>query len=222
MLIYLKYHSYCCRICQPLLCTCKSLGHQWNKVRYTLCTRWVSLIYRNVSPSASMTGTPILWAPMASIVNASDRQTLVSKLLDTIAGGDVTPLETAQFTIQLAWLTQKNPTVPEVQVIFPSLPGTPGLPLSDGSLGVWMPTSHVVSPKTLNGCRSGLSLHCCPRLAPLEPWIRRTYPQSNSVLTLTTAGSCSTSPAPILLPLPPSVRIIWLVNMVSLQTSCSA
>ena len=146
------------------------------------------LISRDVSPAASMTGTPILWAPIASVVNASGRQTLVNSLLDTIAGGDVTPLETTQFTIQLGWLTQENPTVPEVQVIFPSLPGTPGLPLSDGSLGVWMPTSHVVSPQTLNGCRSGLSLHCCLRIAPVEPSICCTYPHSNSVLTLIVAG----------------------------------
>lgn len=104
------------------------------------------------SPSASMTGTPILWAPMASVVNASGRQALVDSILETIANGGVTPLEMAQFAVQLAWLTQKNPKVPEVQVIFASLPGTPGLPLPDGSLGVWMPSSHVVSPQTLYGC----------------------------------------------------------------------
>ncbi|KAF7800040.1 hypothetical protein EIP86_011283 [Pleurotus ostreatoroseus] len=132
------------------------------------------------SPSASMTGTPILWAPMASVVNASGRQTLVNNLLDTIAGGDVTPLETAQFTIQLGWLTQENPTVPEVQVIFPSLPGTPGLPLSDGSLGVWMPTSHV-HPLS----RGSVHITSADPLAPpaINPnYLAREYGESSNVL----------------------------------------
>ncbi len=94
---------------------------------------------------------------MASVVNASSRQALVDSILETTAKGDITPLEMAQFAIQLAWLTQKNPSVPEVQVIFPSLPGTPGLPLPNGALGAWMPSSHVVSTQAftdVNTCMS--------------------------------------------------------------------
>ncbi len=93
----------------------------------------------------------MLWAPMASVVNASGQQVLVNSIKETIAEGNVTSLEAAQFAIQLAWLTQKNPSVPEVEIIFPSFPGTPGLPLSDGSLGVWMPSSHVVSTQIMYG-----------------------------------------------------------------------
>ncbi|KAJ3545581.1 hypothetical protein NM688_g5610 [Phlebia brevispora] len=101
------------------------------------------VVTNGTSPSASMTGTPMLWAPMASVAHGSDLQVLVNSIQSTIAQGDVTPLEAAQFAIQKTWLTQKNPSVPEVQIIFPSLPGSPGLPLPDGSLGVWMPSSHV-------------------------------------------------------------------------------
>ena len=87
----------------------------------------------------------MLWAPMASVASTAGKQALVNNIRQTLAQGGVTALEASQFAIQLSWLTQKNPSVPEVQVIFAALPGTPGLPLPDGSLGVWMPSSHVVS-----------------------------------------------------------------------------
>ncbi|KAJ3544486.1 hypothetical protein NM688_g5736 [Phlebia brevispora] len=100
-------------------------------------------VTNGTSPSASMTGTPMLWAPMASVAHGSDLQVLADSIETTITQGNVTALEAAQFTIQYAWLTQSNLSVPEVEVIFPSLPGSPGYPLPDGSLGIWMPSSHV-------------------------------------------------------------------------------
>lgn len=92
-----------------------------------------------------MTGTPMLWAPMASVAGPTGTQQLIDNLKDNLLAGNVTALEAAQFEIQLGWLQQAKPSVPEVEIIFANIPGTPGLPLGDGQLGMWMPSSHVVS-----------------------------------------------------------------------------
>ncbi|GJJ15704.1 hypothetical protein Clacol_009982 [Clathrus columnatus] len=91
----------------------------------------------------TMTGTPFLWSPMKSIASSSAFNTLVQELKSYLASSTLTPMERQQFQLQLGWLTQSNPVVPEGQIIFANLPGSTGLPFPDGSTGMWLPSSHV-------------------------------------------------------------------------------
>lgn len=82
---------------------------------------------------------------MKSLATPATFSLLVSELEGYLASSNLTDLERKQFELQLGWLTQSNPVVPEGQIIFANLPGSTGLPLPDNQTGVWLPSSHVVS-----------------------------------------------------------------------------
>jgi choline dehydrogenase-like flavoprotein len=80
------------------------------------------------------------------VANNTALDGLVNEIDAEINSGTLTPLQLAQYKIQRNWLTATsgdNAAVNEAEFIFANFPGTPGLPLGDGTFGAWMPVAHV-------------------------------------------------------------------------------
>lgn len=80
------------------------------------------------------------------MANGTSFDDLVNTINAEINSGTLTPLQRAQYNIQRTWLTAtsgNDAAVNDAQFIFANFPGTPGLPLEDGSIGAWMPVAHV-------------------------------------------------------------------------------
>ena len=80
------------------------------------------------------------------MANGTAFDDLVNAINAEIDSGTLTPLQRAQYNIQRTWLTAtsgNDAAVDEAQFIFANFPGTPGLPLGDGSIGAWMPVAHI-------------------------------------------------------------------------------
>ena len=80
------------------------------------------------------------------MANTTAFDDLVNTINAEIYSGTLTPLQLSQYEIQRNWLTATSggsAAVNEAEFIFANFPGTPGLPLGDGSVGAWMPVAHV-------------------------------------------------------------------------------
>ncbi|KAF8993192.1 hypothetical protein BDQ17DRAFT_1453788, partial [Cyathus striatus] len=96
----------------------------------------------DTTPATSMTGAPILWTSMKSITSTADYLLLLKTIGVELLSPTLSAIERKAFEIQLSWLAKTSPT-PEAEVILASLPGTPGLPIGDGTYGIWMPVCHL-------------------------------------------------------------------------------
>ena len=80
------------------------------------------------------------------MANGTAFDDLVNTINAEINSETLTPLQLVQYNIQRTWLTATSgddAAVNEAGFIFANFPGTPGLPLGDGSIGAWMPVTHI-------------------------------------------------------------------------------
>lgn len=95
----------------------------------------------------SVTGSPFLATHIRNMFADSQRDEEMSSLLkifDDITVNAVTPLAKAQYKLLKEWLENPQENTAEALLMFASVPGSAGMPLPDGGLGMWLPMAHFV------------------------------------------------------------------------------
>jgi hypothetical protein len=104
------------------------------------------------SAQSTTTGGPFLYTTLQAATSPEQHATLLGLLDSYLSSETLTPLERVQFEIQRQWLSSRNSSVADVEVIFGNLPGSPGMPLPDGQITAWLPGAHLVpSPRVFCG-----------------------------------------------------------------------
>jgi hypothetical protein len=90
------------------------------------------------SAQSTSTGGPFLFAPLNAIADLKAHAKLVELLDSHLASVDLSPIECAQFKLQMEWLVNEK-AVPVAQVMHANLAGAVGLPLPDGTMTLSLP-----------------------------------------------------------------------------------
>ncbi|KAF9004008.1 hypothetical protein BDQ17DRAFT_1424969 [Cyathus striatus] len=115
------------------------------KVQYLGADRKEPVPHR--SATASVTGGPLLTTTMASMSVDDKGQETMDKLVSLISGlatdTNISPITRAQYELQKHWLTNPQENIGDSIIILASIPGYSGVPGPDGSLGLWLPMTHL-------------------------------------------------------------------------------